>query len=258
MSAPLARARVPIGGANVHAVSLAEAVELIVEHARAWGSPGYVVTPNAQHVAMLEDSAEFREAYDRAWLCVADGVPLVWASRLLGSPLPGRVNGTDLFEAVCAAAAAGGERVFFLGGRPGAAEAAKRVLEARSPGLRVVGTSCPPLGFETDPAETERVLAAIRAADPQILFVGLGAPKQELWMRRFLPLTGVPAAAGIGGSFELVSGMLPRAPRWMQRSGLEWAYRLSREPGRLWKRYAVTNPRFAAIVLRQLRRGAAQ
>lgn len=243
--------RVEIGGASIDALTLAEAVQRVVEHARARGAPGYVVTPNAQHLTLLEDSPTFRRAYDASWLCVADGVPLVWASRLLGTPLPGRVNGTDLFEGVCAAAPAAGLRVFFLGGMPGAADAAARVLRERHPGLEIAGTCCPPLGFERDEEESRRVVEAITAAEPHVLVVGLGAPKQELWMYENRARVGVPVSLGIGGSFELVSGMVKRAPRWMQRAGLEWLYRLLREPGRLWKRYAVTNPRFVWIVLRQ-------
>lgn len=245
---------VKIGGVAVDAVTLDGAVRRVVEHAAARGTPEYVVTPNAQHLALLQDSPEFRGAYDEAWMRVADGVPLVWASRALGKPLPGRVNGTDLFEAVCAAAAPRGIRVFLLGGKPGAAEEAARVLRERNPGLEIAGTCCPPMGFERDPAESERVIAAIRAAEPHVMFVGLGAPKQELWMQANRERAGVPVSIGIGGSFELVAGMVPRAPRWMQRYGLEWLYRLGREPGRLWKRYAVTNPRFVWIVAREVLR----
>lgn len=244
--------RVSIGGVAIDAVTLEEAVEKVVEHAAAGGPPAYVVTPNAQHLALLEDSPDFRRAYDEAWMRVADGVPLIWASRTMGRPLPGRVNGTDLFEEVCAAAAGRGVRVFLLGGKPGAADEAARVLRERSPGLEIAGTSCPPMGFERDPVESERVIAAIREAAPHVMFVGLGAPKQELWMRDNRERAGVPVSLGIGGSFEIVAGMVPRAPRWMQRNGLEWLYRLGREPRRLWKRYAVTNPRFAWIVAREM------
>lgn len=244
--------RVSICDTDLDVCSLDEAVSRIVEHARGRGAPGYVVTPNAQHVCLIQDSPPFREAYRGAWLSVADGVPLVWAGRLLGKPLRGRVNGTDLFEAVCAAGGEVGLRIFLMGGRPGAAEGAARALQARHPGLRVVGTACPPMGFERDPEESARLEEAIRRAEPDVVFVGLGAPKQELWMQSARERLGVPVMLGIGGSFEMVSGMVPRAPRWMQRSGLEWLYRLVREPRRLLVRYAITNPRFVWLVLRQL------
>lgn len=243
--------RVRLCGTAIDPLTLDETIARIVQHARRGGAPGYVVTPNAQHLCMVHDHAGFGEAYRGAWLSVPDGVPLVWASRLLGTPLPGRVNGTDLFERVCEAAARAGLRVFLLGGRPGAAEGAARALRQRSPGLVVAGTCCPPMGFERDPAELERVDRAIRDAAPHVLFVALGAPKQEVWMHQRFPHLGVPVAVGIGGSFEMVSGMVPRAPRWMQRTGTEWLFRLAREPRRLLVRYATTNPRFVWMVARQ-------
>lgn len=255
--APVGRetTRVEIAGTRIDPLTLGGAVERIVAHARERGAPSFVVTPNAHHVSMLQSSDVLRTSYASAWLVLADGVPLVWASRLLGTPLPGRVNGTDLFEATCAAAAEAGLSVFLMGGRPGAAEAAARVLTERHPALRVAGTYCPPFGFERDPAESERALEAVRAAAPDVLFVGLGAPKQEKWMHDHVERAGVPVALGIGVSFELVAGMVRRAPRWMQRTGLEWLFRLGMEPKRLWKRYAVTNPHFVWLVMRQRARG---
>ncbi|HWK89938.1 MAG TPA: WecB/TagA/CpsF family glycosyltransferase, partial [Longimicrobium sp.] len=240
---------------RVDACTMRQAVAAMLERARAGGPPAYVVTPNAHHLVLLEDSAPFRGVYRGAWLVLADGMPLLWAARLLGTPLPEKVSGSDLFVEVCGAAAGTGLRVFLLGGRPGAAEGAARELERRFPGLRLAGAHCPPFGFERDPAALEQVERAIRDAAPHLLFVGLGAPKQELWIQANAARLGVPVAAGVGVSFEFVAGMVRRAPRWMQRAGLEWFYRLLREPRRLWRRYASTNPRFVALVLRQ-RRGA--
>ncbi len=260
MSVPTALARVAIAGVEVDPYTLEGAVRRIAEHARTGGPPVFVVTPNTHHVSMLQGSASFREIYRAAWLSLADGVPLVWASRVLDTPLPGRVNGTDLFEALCATAAEQGLRVFLLGGRPGAADRAAAVLRARHPALSVAGTYCPPLGFENDAEELRRIRDVVRAAAPHLLFVGLGAPKQESWMHRHAGETGVPVSVGIGVSFELVAGMVRRAPRWMQRAGLEWLYRLAMEPRRLWKRYAVANPHFVWLVVRQYlqrRRGPA-
>ena len=246
-----AEARLRVGAAEIDVLTLEETTQLVIERAQAGGPPGYIVTPNAQHVALLESSAELREAYEHAWLSVADGVPLIWASRLLGVPLPGRVNGTDLFEVTCAAAAESGVSVFLFGGKPGSAEGAVRVLSERHPTLRVAGTYCPPMGFERNADERRKAVEAVRQAAAGVVFVGLGAPKQERWMLESQEEIGAPVSMGIGGSFELVSGMVPRAPVWMQRHGLEWFYRLAREPRRLWKRYAVTNPHVVAIVRRQ-------
>jgi N-acetylglucosaminyldiphosphoundecaprenol N-acetyl-beta-D-mannosaminyltransferase len=202
---------------------------------------------------MLQDSPRFREVYAGAWLSLADGMSVVWAARLLGTPVPEKVSGSDLFPAVCEAA--GPEvRIFLLGGRAGAADEAARVLRARNPGLRIVGTYSPPMGFERDAAELERANERVRAARPHVLFVGLGAPKQELYMAEQRDSLGVPVSIGVGVSFEFVAGMVERAPKWVQRAGLEWLDRIRREPRRLWKRYATTNPRFVALVLRQYAR----
>lgn len=243
--------RIDVCGAGVDPCTLEGAVSRVLERAREGGPPVYVVTPNAQHVALLRDSEEFRRIYRSAWLSVADGMSLVWASRLLGTPLPAKVSGIDLFEAVCAAAPGAGARVFLLGGRPGAAERAARILEARHPGLAFAGTYCPPLGFEHDPEESRRAVQAVRDAAPDILFVALGAPKQEFWMYENREHLGVPVSLGVGAAFDFVAGMLRRAPRWMQEWGLEWVFRALMEPRRLGKRYVVTNPRFVWLVLKQ-------
>ena len=243
--------RVLIAGVPVDALTRDDAARWVLERARAGGPPAYVVTPNAHHVALLRDSMRFRRAYEEAALSVPDGISLVWASRVLGEPLPERVAGVDLFEDVCAAAAAAGIRVFLLGGRPGAADEAARVLRRTYPGLQVAGTYCPPWGFENDPAEAERVARAVRAAQPHVLFVALGAPKQEVWLQDNLESLGVPVGVGVGAAFDFVSGQVRRAPRWMRGAGLEWLFRLLVEPRRLWKRYAVYNTRFIALVLRQ-------
>lgn len=242
---------VQIAGARVDVCTFQEAVSRIIERARTGGPPSYVVTPNAHHVVMLHDSESFRRIYDGAWLSVADGMSIVWAAKLLGTPLPEKVSGSDLLPAVCKAIAATDLRVFLLGGRPGAAEGAATALQARYPGLNIAGTSCPPVGFDNDPAQSEEVIRTIRAAAPDILFVALGAPKQERWMHENCERAGVPVAIGVGGSFEFVAGMVRRAPKWVRKSGLEWVFRMVMEPRRLWKRYAVTNPRFVRLVLEQ-------
>jgi len=240
-----------ICGVKIDKFTLDEAIESIVHYALAGAAPKYVVTPNAHHILLLQKDAHFREIYQNAFLVVADGVPLVWASKFLGEPLPGRVNGTDLFERLCEVASEKGLRVFMLGGRPGAADSAAQILQHKHPGLNIVGTYCPPYGFEADTAEMALINTKIRAAEPHILFVGLGAPKQEYWMYANCQQIDVPISLGIGVSFELVSGMVTRAPRWMQKLGLEWFFRLIVEPRRLWKRYIIGNPSFLWLVFKQ-------
>jgi N-acetylglucosaminyldiphosphoundecaprenol N-acetyl-beta-D-mannosaminyltransferase len=242
--------RVTICGVDIDKYSFAEAVAGILSHARLRKPPEYVVTPNAHHIVMLQNDLLFRKVYQQARWVVPDGVSLLWAARFLSMPLSGRVNGTDLLESLCEMSASMGLKVFFLGGRPTSAQKAAAVLQQRHPNLEV-STYCPPFGFHTDPQEQQRINAAIRAADPDLLFVGLGAPKQEYWIASHYKALNVPVSLGIGVSFELVSGMVTRAPRWMQKMGLEWFFRLLMEPRRLWQRYLVGNGVFIGLVLKQ-------
>lgn len=244
--------RINICGVKVDKYNFDEAVEAIVDHAAAHGTPKYVVTPNAHHITLLQHDAHFRKIYEDAFLVVPDGVSLVWASKLLNGPiLPGRVNGTDLFERLCEVAATKNLRVFLLGGRPEAADSAAKTLQQRHPNINIVGTYCPPYGFEADTAEMALINTKVRAAAPDILFVGLGAPKQEYWMYANCQDLGVPISLGIGVSFEFVSGMVPRAPIWMQKLCLEWFFRLITEPRRLWRRFVVANSYFLWLLFKQ-------
>ncbi len=243
--------RINIVGTEIDTYSFDEVVEIIVNHALSGGKPEYVVTPNAQHILTLQDDAHFREIYSQAFLVVPDGVPMLWAANFLETPLQGRVNGTDLFEKLCAIAASKNLKIFLLGGREGAADKAAAVLQSRHSGLKIAGTYCPPYGFESNLVELGQINDKILTAAPHILFVGLGAPKQENWIYTNYQHLGVPVSLGIGVSFELVSGMVQRAPVWMQRTGLEWLFRLIVEPQRLWKRYILGNPTFIWLILMQ-------
>lgn len=241
--------RVNICGVKIDPYSFDEVVEGIVHHIQTSRTPEYVVTPNAQHVLSLQKDPYFQKIYSHARWVVPDGVPLLWAAKLLGTPLKGRVNGTDLFEHLCAAAAQSGFKVFLMGGRPLAAQKASEVLQVRHPTLKVVGTYCPPYGFQNDTAELQRINAAIKAAKPDLLFVGLGAPKQEKWIYEHYQELAIPVSLGIGVSFELVADMVRRAPILLQKLGLEWLFRLVMEPRRLWQRYILGNPQFIWLVL---------
>jgi len=243
--------RASICGVKIDRHSFDEVVEAITNYAVSGDVPEYVVTPNAQHVLTFQKDAYFRDIYHKAFLVVPDGVPLLWAAKLLKTPLNGRVNGTDLFEQLCAIAADKDLKVFLLGGRPRAADKAAQVLQSRHPTLNIAGTYCPPYGFEADAEELAKINRIIKIAAPHILFVGLGAPKQEYWIYANYKEVGVPISIGIGVSFELVSGMVTRAPVWMQKIGLEWFFRLMMEPRRLWQRYLIGNALFVWLVLKQ-------
>jgi N-acetylglucosaminyldiphosphoundecaprenol N-acetyl-beta-D-mannosaminyltransferase len=241
---------VDVLGVQVNAVTFDEAVAEIVRMVDA-NERGYVVTPTVDHMVKLRSDPEFREVYENASLVVADGMPIVWAARFLGRPLPARVCGSDLLPALCEQAARRGWRVFFLGAMPGVARKAAGVLRTTHPSIDIAGTYSPPFGFENDEAETIKILNKIREADPHILFVGLGAPKQEKWMYRHRHEHGARVALGIGIAFDFVAGTQRRAPLWLQNIGFEWLWRVLREPARLWKRYLVNDPVFFWWVLRE-------
>jgi N-acetylglucosaminyldiphosphoundecaprenol N-acetyl-beta-D-mannosaminyltransferase len=213
------------------------------------GRGGWVVTANVDILRRHAHDPAFRRLTSSADIVVADGMPLVWASIVQGSPLPARVAGSNLITSLSAAAASAGRSVFLLGGDPGTAESARAVLLAHSPQLQVAGTWCPPLGFEHDPAQVAAIRAALQQAQPDIIFVALGSPKQE-WLIRELR-DSVPSSwwLGIGISFSFLAGRVKRAPPWVQRSGFEWLHRLWQEPRRLAHRYLVDGLPFAAYLL---------
>ncbi|HEX4310025.1 MAG TPA: WecB/TagA/CpsF family glycosyltransferase [Acidobacteriaceae bacterium] len=213
--------------------------------------PLTVVGPNAHLVTMAEHDNRFAEAMQDADLAVPDGISVVFASRLLGVPIPERVTGGDLMERMCAEAAHYGFRVFFLGGLPGAAVMAACNLRDRYPGLKVCGTYDPPRGFEVDSRELERMRSVINRCSPDLLCVAFGAPKQEIWMRENRAELRVGAVMAVGAAFDTQAGLRRRAPRWIQAIALEWLFRLLMEPGRLWRRYLIGNARFVLLVLRQ-------
>jgi N-acetylglucosaminyldiphosphoundecaprenol N-acetyl-beta-D-mannosaminyltransferase len=242
--------RVGIGYALVDVCSADDASSTIIARAKAGGRPAYVVTANAQHIVLLERDKQLRQIYDHADLVVSDGVSLLLAARLYGRILPGRITGVDIFQRLSGLAAENGLRVFLLGGRANSAELAAAALQRRFPGLQI-GTYCPPLAFEKTAQGLADAAAAVRSARPHLLFVALGAPKQEYWIYQHGLKLSVPVSIGVGGSFEMVAGVVRRAPRWTQSCGLEWLHRLCLEPRRMWRRYLIGNCQFMAIVTRQ-------
>ena len=210
---------------------------------------GYLMTPNLDNMRTLtQDPAVLARAI-AADIRVADGMPLIWASRLQGTPLPERVAGSDVIWELAGELARTGKSLFLLGGKPGTAGRAAAALIARFPGLIVAGTYCPPVGFEDDPSEIARMDGALRAASPDFVYIGLPFPKASalaLQMRDVMPATWF---VGLGISFSFVCGDVRRAPAWMQRTGLEWIHRLAQEPRRLARRYLLEGLPFVARML---------
>jgi N-acetylglucosaminyldiphosphoundecaprenol N-acetyl-beta-D-mannosaminyltransferase len=214
---------------------------------------GYVFTPNVDHVVLAEDLEDLAAAYARARLSLADGVPILWASRLLGQPLPAKLSGSDMVLPIAGLAASAGWSVYLLGGRPGSGERAAEALCDTYPRLKIAGIDAPMMSLSPGHAGTREAFDRVRRARPDILLVGLGAPKQELLLHRAADLLGPTLGFGVGASIDFLAGEVPRAPRWMSEVGLEWFYRLYREPKRMWRRYLLRDPRFVSIVWRTLR-----
>ena len=249
---PHGRNRLALGPLAIDSITLEEALDAVEEALVNAGRGGAVFTPNVDHVVLAEEDARMRRAYARADLSLVDGIPLLWASRLL-SPLPEEISGSDFRGASCSSVLPreGGASTS-SGAGPGVAEKARDRLAELLPGLNVVGVDAPRVGTEDSAERVEEVLAPVRRVEPQIVLVALGAPKQEIWIDQVRDALRPAVLLGIGASLDFVAGTIPRAPRWMSRTGLEWLFRLTREPGRLWRRYLLRDPRFLLVLAREM------
>jgi N-acetylglucosaminyldiphosphoundecaprenol N-acetyl-beta-D-mannosaminyltransferase len=252
------RNRVSIGDVTVDRVTREEALRAVDALIQAGGG-GFVVTPNIDHVVLARRDAAARDVYRRARLSLADGMPLLWMARALGSPLPEKVSGSDLIEPLMRAAAANGRRVFFFGSTPEASAEAERRLLRRYPELRIVGRDCSFWSPDAEePPSASPVVRAIRESGADLVVVALGSPKQEFWMARHERELAPAVAIGLGASIDFIAGTVRRAPAWMSNAGLEWLYRLAQEPRRLAYRYLVRDmqilPIFAGELLRKVMR----
>ena len=215
---------------------------------------GYVCVCNVHTVMASAEDAELRSALLGSSLNVPDGQPLVWAINALGHSLAGRVYGPELMARACARAAETGQRFYLYGGRnQGALVQLALNLRQRYPGVKIVGGYSPPHRPLTDD-EQASVVREINGSRADVVWAGIGVPKQEKWMMRMRPLLDAPVLIGVGAAFDFHAGLVPQAPAWIQDSGLEWAYRLAHEPRRLWRRYTRYNPRFLHAFARQLAR----
>lgn len=216
--------------------------------------PALVAYANAHTLNLASKDSGYREVLRRADIVLNDGAGLAIAGRVFGKPFPENLNGSDFNPQILEEAAARAWPVYFLGAKPGVAEEAARRLSARIPGLRVIGTRD---GYFT-PSESEAVARSIAETGAGVLMVAMGNPLQETWLNRHLEATGARLGVGVGAFLDFTAGVVPRAPRWMNRLGVEWAYRLLQEPRRMWRRYVLGNPLFLLRVLRQrvTRRGS--
>jgi N-acetylglucosaminyldiphosphoundecaprenol N-acetyl-beta-D-mannosaminyltransferase len=237
-------------GQRVDPVSKAQAAEAVVERAVA-GKPGaYVCLTNVHTTVEAHRSPPLRAAVDDAFLSVPDGMPLAWILRGRGHRHAEKVTGIELVPMVASAGLKPGLRHFFYGGAPGVASRAGRRLEELVPGAEIVGAASPP--FTTvDTFPIEDLQRELESTKPHILWVGLGAPKQELWMAAMAGAVDVPVMVGVGAAFDYLAGTKPPAPAYLRHVGLEWAFRLATEPRRLWRRYLVTNSRFVWLLARE-------
>jgi len=231
-------------GVPIDPITQEQAIEWVAV-ALAEGRPKLVVSVNPERVMQAGRDPAFAAILARADLALADGAGVEWAARRRGHPLPGRIPGVDFVQALAARGATDGWRFFFLGGAPGIAEAAGRVLRKRHPGFILAGT----FAGSPDSAEDANSIQAVRASGAQILFLGYGGGAEEAWLARNLERSGATVGMGVGGAFDFISGRARRAPPWMRERGIEWLHRLTMEPWR-WRRMLAL-PRFVVRVLRE-------
>jgi N-acetylglucosaminyldiphosphoundecaprenol N-acetyl-beta-D-mannosaminyltransferase len=247
--------RVDLLGVPYDNLSRAETLDLMEEFI-AGGRTRMICTPNADHIMQVRHDLEFRRVLMSADLNVADGMAVVYASRLLGTPLKQNVGGRLLLEEFATRSAREGYRMFLLGGRDVAsAEGAANRLCEKNAGLTSVGFYSPPFMPEFNKRETDRMITEVQRANADILFVALGTPKQEKWIATNLKRLNVPVAIGVGAAVDMLAGQIRQPSAWITNVGLEWLFRLAQEPRRLWRRYLIRDMKFVALVIRELSRG---
>jgi N-acetylglucosaminyldiphosphoundecaprenol N-acetyl-beta-D-mannosaminyltransferase len=242
-------ARIMIGRVPVDVLTFDDALERIdalVEKREG----GYVVTPNVDHVVLAEQNPRFLKAYVDASLSLVDGFPLLVTARLMKTPLPEKISGSDLTGPLMELAAKRGRSVYLFGAGPGVAEVAAKKLVERIPGLKIAGTDSPMIDVNA-PADARREpIEKLKAARPDLVLMALGAPKQEILMHLIRDEVKPAVMLGIGATLDFIAGTVKRAPKWMSRVGLEWAFRMSQEPKRMFERYVIRDSKYPGIVIR--------
>lgn len=197
----------------------------------------YVVTPNMDHIVLMEKDELFKEIYDNADLILTDGKPLLWIAKKQGTPIKEKISGSDFFPEMCKLAVKNGYKIYILGAAEGVADKAARVLAENYKGLQIVGTYSPPIGFEKNKEEVARIISGINSSEADILAVALGSPKGEKFIYSIRDSISVSISISIGATIDFIAGNVKRSPKWMSDAGLEWLYRITQDPGRLIKRY---------------------
>lgn len=248
--------RITLMGCHIDNLSMEDTLRK-VEGFIASGRPHQHVVVNVDKLVKASRDPALRRIINDCDLVNVDGMPVLWAARLLGTPLKERVAGIDLFDALMVRAAASGWRVFLLGARAAVVDAVAARYQARLPALQLAGWRD---GYWQGAREEAALAAQIRASRADLLFVAIGSPQKEQFLHRHLAAMQVPFAMGVGGSFDVAAGLVKRAPRWMQRSGLEWFYRFLQEPRRMFRRYFIDDMAFAGLLLKEMaaRRRAAR
>lgn len=239
--------RISFMGLQIDKLSLDETLDVIEDfiHSR---KPHQIVVLNAAKVVKARNNKKLRDIILSADLIGPDGVPLIWVSKLLGDPLPGRVNGTDLMERLVELSNRRGYSIYFFGAKQEIVEKVVKIYSEKYPNLKIAGFRN---GYFSPDEETQ-IVEEIRNAHPDILLIAMSTPMKEEWESRNLQHLNVPVCHGVGGSFDVIAGLVKRAPVWMQKTGLEWLYRIYQEPKRMWKRYLVTNTLFILLVILEL------
>lgn len=242
--------RANVLGVGVNALNLPLATRVVIDAARR-GEKGYVTVTGVHGVMEAQRNPDFKRILNRSFLTTPDGMPMTWVGRAQGFSEMNRVYGPDLMTEVFRHTADGTVRHFFYGGKEGVAERLQQKMQSAFPGVTVCGTYCPPFRALTA-EEEDGLIRRLAEAKPHILWVGLSTPKQERFMAQYLERLPVSLMIGVGAAFDMHAGYVRQAPLWMQRSGLEWLFRLSTEPRRLWRRYLINNPAFVYAISLQL------
>ena len=242
-------------GIQISSISMSNLLDDFASLIRSSSKASVCITP-VNSILAARKNAQVLAIYNNANYTLCDGVPVLWASRFLGTPIEQRITGLDLLPALLEFCATNNFSLFFLGASPGVGDALKAKAELLNPSINIKGVYCPPFAAKFEKAENDKMMAAINAVKPDIVLVSLTAPKQDIWISENLEYLDTKIAIGIGGAFEVTAGLINRAPLWMQKAGLEWFYRFTQEPKRMFKRYFIEAPVFIPLVILQKIKGS--